>query len=352
MSFAGIKLHQCLHKFTISDEGMKIISEFAMEKDIPIFIHLYNFKEARKLVELARKYPKTNFIIAHLMCFETIAKNGPDLKNIYFDISPYYIISEKRIKLALSKFGDDKDRVLKKTDGELTYFASDIAYHKDKLRRQFDMLINLWGPDHHGYIKRVKSSIKALGCKKDILTVIIIQLVSLKTKERMSKRKGTAILLADLIKDVGTDAARFYYLLRKNSSPLEFDIDLAKTASFDNPLYYIQYAYARIHSIFRKAEVNSFSLQGEFLEEEDLSLARDILQFAHCLDKAYYNLEPVFIVEYLKALAASFHKFYEKSRVLSDDKNVRAARLSLLEAVRVVIDCGLAILGITPLKKM
>ncbi|NQT28524.1 MAG: arginine--tRNA ligase, partial [Candidatus Omnitrophica bacterium] len=135
-----------------------------------------------------------------------------------------------------TKFGDDKDRVIRKADRELTYFASDIAYHKDKIDRKFNKLINLWGPDHHGYINRVKAVIKALKHDQDILKIIIIQLVTLKTKERMSKRAGTMILLSDLIKDVGLDAARFYYLTRRNSSHLEFDLDLAKEASFNNPL--------------------------------------------------------------------------------------------------------------------
>ncbi len=250
-------------------------------------------------------------------------------------------------------FGDDKDRVIKKADSELTYFASDIAYHRDKFERKFDLFINLWGPDHHGYVKRVKSAVKALGFNDALLDVIIIQLVTINTKERMSRRKGTAILLSDLIKEVGRDASRFYYLQRKNFSPLEFDIDLAKTASFDNPLYYIQYAHTRILSIFRKAKVKEFFPEhSSLLEEEELNLIRDILQFFSCLDKVYYNLEPVFLIEYLKGIAASFHKFYEKRRILSDDKNKTLAGLNLLEAVRVVIDCGLRILGIEPLEEM
>ncbi|UCD14814.1 MAG: arginine--tRNA ligase, partial [Candidatus Omnitrophota bacterium] len=164
---------------------------------------------------------------------------------------------EGALWFASIKFGDDKDRVVKKKDGELTYFASDIAYHRDKIKRGADKLINLWGPDHHGYIERVRSAIKAQGFREDILKIVIIQLVNIKTKERMSRRAGTAVLLSDLVADVGGDATRFYYLLRKNSSHLEFDIDLAKEASFNNPLYYIQYACARIESIFQKAQVSS-----------------------------------------------------------------------------------------------
>jgi len=253
-----------------------------------------------------------------------------------------------------TKFGDDKDRVIKKADGELTYFASDIAYHKDKIDRKFNKLINLWGPDHHGYIKRVKSAIKALKHDQDILKIIIIQLVTLKTKERMSKRAGTMILLSDLIKDVGSDATRFYYLTRRNSSHLEFDIDLAKEVSFNNPLYYIQYVCARIESIFRK--IKRVSVKSNFSKHlkdpEELALLRALLQFSHCLEKAYFSQEPVSIIEFLKDLAASFHKFYEKKRVLDEDKNVFQARINLVSAVRIVFHCGLSLLGIKPVERM
>ncbi len=253
-----------------------------------------------------------------------------------------------------TKFGDDKDRVIQKADGELTYFASDIAYHKDKIERKFNKLINLWGPDHHGYIKRIKSTLEALKHNQDILKIIIIQLVTLKTKQRMSKRAGTMVLLSDLIKDVGPDAARFYYLTRRNSSHLEFDIDLAKEASFNNPLYYIQYVCARIESIFKKAKkVSSRNNLSKLLADpEELGLLRALLRFSYCLEKAYYSLEPVFIVEFLKDLASSFHKFYENKRVLVEDKRIAQARLNLVSAVRIVFHCGLSLLGIKPAVRM
>ncbi len=261
---------------------------------------------------------------------------------------------EGALWFSATKFGDDKDRVIRKADGELTYFASDIAYHQDKIKRGFVELINLWGPDHHGYIQRVKSAISALGYDQNLLKVIIIQLVSLKTKERMSKRAGTFIQLSDLIKDIGKDATRFYYLMRKNSSHLEFDMDLAKEASFDNPLYYIQYVCARIESIFRKAKPLPFEPKFSFLlkEEEEFNLLRSLLQFSYCLEKSYYTLEPVFVIEFLKSLAADFHQFYEKVRVIDQDKNITQSRLNLLRAVRIVFHSGLNLLGITPAKKM
>ena len=253
-----------------------------------------------------------------------------------------------------TKFGDDKDRVLKKNDGTVTYFASDIAYHKNKLERGCDFLINLWGPDHHGYIPRVKAGVRALGFDDTLLRILIIQLVSIKTKEKMSKRKGTALFLSDLEKEVGKDAARFYYLTRRHSSPLEFDIDLAKTASFDNPLYYIQYAHARSCSIFKNAKVTEVeSDYTSFLhDKEEFLLLRKILQFAYCIDKIYYSLEPVYLIEFLKDIATSFHKFYETKRVIGEGENTTMARLTLVEAVRIVIACSLNILGITPLREM
>ena len=256
--------------------------------------------------------------------------------------------------LSATKYGDDKDRVIIKADKELTYFASDIAYHWEKYNRKFDSLINLWGPDHHGYIPRVKASIKALGYDSDILDVLIIQLVTIKSKGRMSKRKGTMVLLADLVDDVGRDTVRFYYLMRKNSSHLEFDVDLAKEASVNNPFYYVQYACARIESIYKKAKKKNINLKySSYLgEEEELSLIRTLLQFFHCLEKAYYTLESVFIIEYLKNLATALHKFYEQKRVIVEDNNITQARLNLLEATRIVLHCALGLLGIKPVKKM
>ncbi len=262
--------------------------------------------------------------------------------------------SQDALWFSSTRFGDDKDRVIRKADGELTYFASDIAYHKDKIERGADELINLWGPDHHGYIKRVKTAIQALEFDQRLLKIIIIQLVTLKNKEKMSKRAGSFVLLSELIEDLGKDATRFYYLTRRNSSHLEFDIDLAKKASFDNPLYYIQYVCARIESIFKKAPKASFSTKFSKLlnNPEELNLVRSLLQFTYCLEKARCTLEPVFVIEYLRGLAADFHRFYEKVRVIDEDKELTQARLNLLKGVKEVFHCGLKLLGITPVEEM
>ncbi len=250
-------------------------------------------------------------------------------------------------------FSDSKDRVIKKSDGSLTYFASDIAYHYDKCRRGYSQLINLWGPDHHGYIGRIYSALLALGYKKDLLEVVIIQLVTLKSKERMSKRAGTLIRFSQLIEEVGKDATRFYYLTRKNSSHLDFDIDLAKESSFENPLYYIQYVCARIESIFKKAG-HSFDqkFNKHIKDPEELEMIRFLVQFPLFLERSYHLREPAFIVDYLKSLASAFHGFYENVRVIGPDLKQTKARLNILQATKIVLHFGLEILGIKPVEKM
>lgn len=249
-----------------------------------------------------------------------------------------------------TNFGDDKDRVLVRKDKTATYFAADIAYHREKLKRKFDVLLNLWGPDHHGYVKRLKSSLKALQIKEKlefIFDVIIIQLVSVKNR-KMSKRQGTILLLKDLVSQVGQDAARFYYLLRKNSSHLEFDVDLAQARSFDNPLYYIQYAHARICSIIGKHNYRLNLKNLDLLKEnQEVSLIKEILHFRNILELAVQQREPYFIVDYLRNLAASFHKYYETHRVLIyDDLNLTQARLALIKAVKIVLNLGLSLLKV------
>jgi arginyl-tRNA synthetase len=332
------------------------------------------------LKDVARAYLKEGNggnLYQFCLCYiKSLIKADLDKLNISFDdwFSQKKLIEEKKVEEAIealkedgfvyekegalwfssAKFSDDKDRVIKKSDGTLTYFASDIAYHYNKCRRGYDKLINLWGPDHHGYIGRVKSALKALGYKrKDLLTVVIIQLVSLKSKQKMSKRAGKLIRFSELINEVGKDAARFYYLTRKNSSHLDFDIDLAQKSSFDNPLYYIHYVCARIESIFKKANSPLDEEFSKYLEEpQELDMVRFLLQFPLCLQKSYYSLEPVFIIEYLKELASMFHKFYEKVRVLGNDPKKTKARLNILQATKEVLYFGLGILGIEPVEEM
>jgi arginyl-tRNA synthetase len=328
---------------------------------------------AKKYLEERSPQDLKKFSLNYLL---SLIKKDLDALGVKFDswISQNKLIQEKKVDKVINdlrkkrfiyekdgalwfsstKFGDDKDRVILKNDQEYTYFASDIAYHREKIERGFDLLINLWGPDHHGYIERVKASLKAQGFRDDILKVIIIQLVKIKSKEKMSKRKGNIVLLSQLLELIGKEATRFYYLIRRNSSHLDFDIELATTSSFENPLYYIQYACARIESIFRKSKTRKiFPSFSKFLrDEEELMLLRKILQFFYCLQKVYYSLEPVFIIEYLKDLASCFHKFYERKRVLEEKKEKMYARLNLLAATKIVLHCGLKLLGIEPKERM
>ncbi len=256
-----------------------------------------------------------------------------------------------------SKFGDSKDRVLKRGDNTFTYFAADIAYHNEKLKRGYNYLLNLWGPDHHGYIPRMKAAFKAISAKSTAVIpefeIIIVQLVSLK-EQKMSKRKGTAVLLEELVKQVGPDVARFYYLMRKNSSHLEFDIEKALEKNFDNPLYYIQYAYARICSIIRKhAEDADYGYIKYLGEDSEITLIKDILNFRNILYLAAEQNEPYYIISYLKDLASEFHKFYETNRVIIEDNpSLTKARIVLIEAVKVTLGLGLALLKIGAPSKM
>jgi len=252
--------------------------------------------------------------------------------------------------------GDEKDRVLVRKDGSFTYFSADIAYHKNKLDRGYKTLLNLWGPDHHGYIPRIKAALKSISGGKEEnsdFNVLIIQLVSVKSG-KMSKRKGTAVLLKDLVSEAGKDAVRFYYLLRKNSSHLDFDLEKAVSKSFDNPLYYVQYAYARIcgikEKINRRIDVSKLNL---LVEKEELSLIKSLFAFRGSLESALIQSEPFFIVDYLKNLASSFHKFYETCRVLDkDNPDLTSARLSLIEGVRITLKLGLDLLNINAPEKM
>ncbi len=308
------------------------------------------------------------------MMLDTIKKVLEDL-DIYYDnwASQKFFFQKGKISRAIEKlqekdyvyekegalwfrstlFGDDKDRVLRRQDGNFSYFAADIAYHIDKVDRGYKFLVNLWGPDHHGYIKRVLSSLKAYYGFEPDLRIIIIQLVTLKGRVKMSKRAGTLVLLQDLINDVGKDAVRFYYLTRKNSSLLEFDVDLAKQKSFDNPLYYIQYAYARICSILRKAQVPiAEDAVSKLVDSDEISLCKDVLFFYPALEFSAANLEPYVILDFLRNLARKFHSFYEKNRVISEDKEITSRRLALIEGVRKVFKTGLDILKISAPEKM
>jgi len=263
-----------------------------------------------------------------------------------------------------TQFGDDKDRTVVKSDGELTYFASDIAYHRNKFERKFNKLINVWGADHHGYVPRLKASMQGLDYDPDILQVVLVQMVQLTRggePVRMGKRTGEFVSLEEVLEEVGRDAARFFFLMRKADSHLDFDLDLAKRQSSDNPVFYVQYAHARIASIFEQARKNGVDwssldlgrISVERLElPEEMELIRRMIQFNDVLEDSVRELEPHRIVFYLLELAGEFHRYYNRYRVISDDRGLSQARLLLVQNVQRTIRRGLEILGVEAPMKM
>ncbi len=265
-----------------------------------------------------------------------------------------------------SQYGDDKDRVVKKQDGEYTYFASDICYHKDKLDRGFDTIIDIWGADHHGYIPRIRSVLEAFDLPGDKFTVILIQMVNLLRHGepvQMSKRAGEFVTLREVMEEVGSDITKFIFLTRKADSHLDFDIDVAKEQSAENPVFYVQYAFARISSLFRQASergvrgVESTEIQGADLalikEEDDMLLIKKLLQYPMVFEGAAQTFEPHRITYYLQELAGVFHSYYYKHKIISDDdNNLTLARLSLCKGVKIVLEEGLRILGVTAPERM
>jgi len=259
-------------------------------------------------------------------------------------------------------FGDEKNRVLVRKDGTPTYFLSDVAYHLNKYQRKFKKVIDIWGPDHHGHIPRMKAAVQALGYDSSCLDILIVQQVNLLSggqPVKMSKRAGEFITMAELIQDVGRDAARFFFLLRSMESHLDFDIDLAKAQSQENPVYYVQYAHARICSILEYArgkgypvphprEVN-FQLLNE---EEELVLIKQTVSLPDVVLRAAQDFQPHLLPYYLQDLATQFHSFYTKHRVISENQELSKARLLLCDSVRIVLRNGLTLIGVSAPVKM
>ncbi|MCD7985374.1 MAG: arginine--tRNA ligase [Desulfovibrio sp.] len=278
--------------------------------------------------------------------------------------SGYTYEKENAFWFATEQLGDDKDRVLKKSDGSLTYFATDIAYHHDKFERGYDWLIDIWGADHHGYVPRMRAAITAMGRPRDSFDVVLIQLVNLLRDGKpvsMSTRAGTFETLADVLREVGVDAARFMFLSRKSDSPLDFDLELAKQRSLDNPVYYVQYAHARICAVLRRAAERGVSLPDTVSEEmltgldtpEDMALLRKAAAFEDMLAAAAQALAAHHVSHYLSELAGLLHSYYAKHQVLlADDMPRTLARLALLRAVAQVLRNGLDVLGVSAPESM
>lgn len=265
--------------------------------------------------------------------------------------------------LKSTDYGDDKDRVVIRDNGVPTYLAADIAYHKNKYDRGFKKMINIWGADHHGYVARVKAAMAALGYDVDQLEVLLLQMVSLfrdGKPVKMSKRTGQAITLNELIEEVGTDAARYFFIMRSLDTQLDFDLDLAKSHSNENPVYYIQYAHARIYSIYRQAKEAGSNLSMDWSDvkwdtltnEYELELIKKMAAFPEEVQRAARERAPHRIAHFVHELAGMFHTFYNHCRIIQEDKDLEKARLALVTAVRITIANSLAILGVSAPEKM
>ena len=275
-------------------------------------------------------------------------------------------VEREQLLFKSTDFGDDKDRALQKSDGNWTYFASDVAYHKNKIDRKFDYLINILGADHAGYIKRISSSVEALSGEKDKLICKISQLVKLikdKKPFKMSKRKGDYITVDDLIEEVGKDATRFIMLNRSSDVELDFDFDAVKEKSKDNPLYYVQYCYARISSVFRhlnkdlnsKIEIDNYDFE---YSSDEIKILKKISEWPKCIDMASSKLEPHRIPVYLYDLASEFHSYwnlgkqYPEKRFINDQKIISPEKLLFLKSISNVIKSGMNIVGVDTPNKM
>jgi arginyl-tRNA synthetase len=256
-----------------------------------------------------------------------------------------------------SEFGDEKDRVVVRSNGQTTYFASDIAYHQDKYARGFHRVVDVWGADHHGYIPRMTAAVEACGQRRDQFQVILVQLVNLLRGGEpvaMSTRAGEFVTLVDVIDEVGSDAARFIFLTRHYESPLDFDLDLAKQKSNDNPVYYVQYVHARIASMVRKAADNGIAppawdavTAARLTEPEEIRLIKLMGRYPEVVEKSALAMEPHRITFFLMDLAAAFHAYYNRHRVLCEDEALSRARLLLVTAIQMVIRNGLTLLGVS-----
>lgn len=313
-----------------------------------------------------------------------LAKLQNDLKNFRVEFDVWYsetsLYESGKIDVALDKlkanghvfdeegatwfrsttFGDDKDRVLIKNDGSYTYLTPDIAYHEDKLRRGFDKLINIWGADHHGYIPRMKAAIEALGYDRGTLEVDIIQMVQLYKngeKFKMSKRTGNAVTMRELVEEVGLDAVRYFFVKTAGDSHMDFDLDLAVSQSNENPVYYAQYAHARISSILRAANEQGFEASLENLNllvaEKEEDVLKKVGAFPQIVADAAKHRTPHRIANYIQDLAAAFHSFYNAEKVLNqDNKELTEARLALITAVKTTLANALKLIGVSAPEKM
>ncbi len=314
-----------------------------------------------------------NGIKDDLKAFGVVFDNYFSEKDLYKDDGVAKLLSElekrkfiyndgETVWFRTTAFGDEKDRVVIRKSGEPTYFAADIAYHQNKYERGFDTIIDVWGADHHGYIPRMAACVEALGHEKDSLKIILVQLVNLLRDGRpvpMSTRAGEFVTLKEVVDEVGTDAARYNFLMRRSDSHLDFDLDLAKRQSSENPVYYVQYAHARICSIMRNADERGCKIPAydevdlSFLTlPEEINLIKTITRLPEVIEGAALSLEPHRLTFYLNDLAALFHSYYNRHKVLSDEEGRSRARLFLTKSILVVLSNVLRILGVSAPERM
>lgn len=272
-------------------------------------------------------------------------------------LTKYGYVEEKdgALWFKLEGLEQDKDRVLRRSNGTYTYFAGDIAYHFDKYSRNYDLIVNVWGADHHGYLPRLRGALKALGCDVDRLKIVWVQMVNILRGGKpvhMSKRKGEYITLREVIDEVGEDVARFFFLMRTTDTPLDFDLALAKRESQDNPVFYIKYAYARIRSVFEELKKRNLSFRDSYLMdsflEDEYTIMRKVTKFPEIVEDVIETGEPHLLVSYILELVTLFHQYYTRVRFLVDDEMERSHRLSIIKGVQNIIDSALALMGIKP----
>jgi len=312
-------------------------------------------KENKKFIE---KVLKIKF--AKWFSEESLYKSGA-VKKILSDLKKKKLTYEKdgALWFKAKQFGDTEDRVLIRSSGEPTYILSDLAYHVDKFKkRKFSKAIDIWGADHHGYILRLKAGLKALGISEGRLKIIITQLVRLVKngqEYKMSKRKGDYVTMKDLIKEVGLDAARFFFLMSAPDTHMNFDLDLAKERSMKNPVYYVQYAAVRANSIIRKSQITNLKSQTNFNllnSKEDVDLMRMLARFPEIIEEAASKYSPQVLVRYSIDLAKQFHNFYEKEHIIGERTDLMLARLKLIKAVKIIFEILFKLLGISYPEKM
>jgi len=336
----------------------------------------YRNKNQEETIRMFTDYAASEILIGikdDLKAFGVVFDNYFSEKDLYKDDGVAKLLAElekrkfiyndgETVWFRTTAFGDEKDRVVIRKSGEPTYFAADIAYHQNKYERGFDKNIDVWGADHHGYIPRMAACIEALGHEKDSLKIVLVQLVNLLRDGKpvpMSTRAGEFVTLKEVVDEVGKDAARYNFLMRRSDSHLDFDLELAKRQSSENPVYYVQYAHARICSIMRNADERGYKIPTydevdlSFLTlPEEINLIKAITRLPEVLEGAALSLEPHRLTFYLNDLAALFHSYYNKHKVLSDEEGRSRARLFLTKSILAVLGNALRILGVSAPERM